>query len=553
MTATVTIERNLVVCRVQYNEDILAVLKSVPGGVWNRRYGAWEYPLSGWSVFELRRKLAPFVTVRASPEAEKLEERALRALAAHREPGQFSLPESKTVPWQHQQRGFCFVRTIWGEDGGAAALWWEMGTGKSRVAVDLVQSYGFARTLILCPKHVMDVWPAQFAEHAIEPPPVFVLEQEAVSDRAAYLNKVLPLHDRVVFVANQEGCWREPLATALLKADFDCLISDEHHRLKQHDGKAATFVAKLARQVPFILALSGTPLPHSPLDAFQQYRILDPGIFGNFFTRFKDRYAVAGGYRVNGKPVQIVGWKNLEDLHERMYRIAYRIEASDVLDLPQSLDIVRTCELEPKARAAYNQLAREFVADVENGRITATNALVKLLRLQQITSGDVTNDSGVTVAVSNAKSELLENVLADMPENEPVVIFARFHADLDRIKAVCRKLGRTVSELSGRMHNLKEWETGKTTVLAAQIATGGLGISLVRAHYCIFYSLGFNLAEFLQAKARVNRPGQHFPVRYIYLLAKRTVDAQVYSALARRQDVVESILAGVKQLALDSA
>jgi SNF2 family DNA or RNA helicase len=72
-----------------------------------------------------------------------------------------------------------------------------------------------------------------------------------------------------------------------------------------------------------------------------------------------------------------------------------------------------------------------------------------------------------------------------------------------------------------------------------------VGINLVRARYCVFYSLGFSLGEYLQARKRIHRPGQSHTCTYYHLIAKGTVDETVYKALARREEVVEAVLKGL--------
>ena len=108
-------------------------------------------------------------------------------------------------------------------------------------------------------------------------------------------------------------------------------------------------------------------------------------------------------------------------------------------------------------------------------------------------------------------------------------------------------MGRGSLELSGRCHELEHWQKGVDPILAIQVQSGGLGIDLSRARYAVFYSLGFSLAEFLQARKRLHRPGQTRTVTYLHLIATGTVDVDVYHALEKRQDVVEYVLTQTKQ------
>ncbi|MFA5378725.1 MAG: helicase-related protein, partial [Dehalococcoidia bacterium] len=114
------------------------------------------------------------------------------------------------------------------------------------------------------------------------------------------------------------------------------------------------------------------------------------------------------------------------------------------------------------------------------------------------------------------------------------------------IKAAVEESGRTYAELSGRGNDLQAWQEGKFDVIGVQIQAGGVGISLVRARYCVYYSMGYSLGDYEQSLARVHRPGQKQNVTYIHLVATGTVDEKVYKALQKRKQVIEDLLEGVK-------
>lgn len=444
-----------------------------------------------------------------------------------------------TQAWLHQVRGYHFARRI-----KACLLAMAMGTGKSKTAIDIMQNSGGSRFLILCPKSVVGVWPDEISRHAAKEwnPAVLSLDKGSVKKRMETIKKKLDAarDAPAIVVLNYESAWREPMASLLLSTRWNLVIFDESHRIKAPQGKASKFCASLFSVSDKRIGLTGTPLPHSPLDAFGQFRALDPGIFGKSFASFRARYAVMGGF--GGHEVR--GFQNTKDFYEKFYSITYRV-SKDVLDLPESTHVTRKCELEPAARKVYKSLESDFWAGIGAGEITATNALVKLIRLAQLTGGTLLTDDGKEVEVSSAKKALLGEVMEDMEIEEPVVVFARFRKDLDRIAETAAKLGRKSYELSGRRNELKLWQEDTTgSVLAVQEQAGGVGISLVRARYCIYYSVGYSLGDYEQSLARIHRPGQSRGVLYVHLLAEQSIDEAVYAALDARRDVVEAILEG---------
>ena len=546
-------------CHVYLTDNKLAVrapfaakdqLKAVPGARWNKDLHVWVYPPTPHAAKGLFDALPAETTTWGETAAALLVEAERIAKAAEQKTAEHlpAIPLTKTAPWAHQLRAYHFS---WGLNAVMLAL--DMGVGKTKIAIDLVINKGWMRTLILCPKSVVQVWPTEFERHGARPVGCLALDEGTMEQRADALSTFLALqHARqipAVVVLNYDAAWRDGMNVLLLRTSWDAAICDESHRIKAPGGKAAMLCSRLGDQVHNRICLTGTPMPHSPLDVYAQYRFLDKGIFGTSFTAFRARYAKMGGFQNH----QVVGYENKDDLQKKFYSIAYRVKSEDVQSLPEAVDVVRPVVLSNYAKRLYKTLKDEFVVGVADGTVTASNALTRLLRLQQIASGWAKQDhnvetgsDGELVQVDTAKQDALADLMEDLKDEEPIVIFCRFHHDLDAVHTVAAALGRASLELSGRKNELAAWQSGEAPVLAVQIQSGGVGINLVRARYCVFYSLGFSLGEYLQARKRIHRPGQTQSCCYYHLIAKGTVDEQVYAALEARQDVVESVLKGVR-------
>lgn len=442
-----------------------------------------------------------------------------------------------TELWPHQVEALRWLR-----DHRNAYLHIDMGGGKTRIIIEHIARNDFQRTLIVCPKSVVPVWPAELAKwwpkdrHLT----VYAPTNDSISKRARELQQLAPPW---IFVTNYDAYWREPLRKAIVTARPDLVVYDEAHRLKSPGGKASLFAALLRQVVPNRIALSGTPIPHSPLDIYAQFRALDVSIFGKSFAVFRARYAIMGGYQNR----QIIKFIRLDELAFRMRAIMFQASI-DYLKLPEGIDTLRYCYLERSARELYDALEAELIAYISTQQtVSAQNVLVKVLRLQQITSGTVPTDEGATYRASTAKRDLLADLLQDLPPEEPVVVFCRFHTDLDDVHAVAAATGRKSLELSGRVNQLADWHWGNAPILAMQLRAGSLGLDLTKARYAIFYSLPWSLGEYQQARARLVRPGQTRAVTFVHLLVADTIDEVILHALNARADVVEVIINYLKE------
>lgn len=469
------------------------------------------------------------------------------------------LPIEKTPSWRHQRAAFWYSFRK-----ESVMLDMKMGTGKSKVICDLMGNRMMRKILIICPKSVMDVWPNQIARHAVDDYEILKLDDGTVSGKADLASRMIEWCDavgkRLVIIVNYESAWRSPFGPTrnarneiidrgfALTQRWDAVILDESHRIKAPAGKASRFCRLLRTHATFRACLTGTPMPHSPLDIWAQFQFLDNRILGDSFPKFRSQIAEMGGYNQH----QVIRWVNQPWLASQLATITFSV-GKEVLELPPAQHITRHCRLTAKAQETYKKIEREFYAELDqyvagrgdgDERTTISNVLVKLLRCQQVTSGYVRDDLGRDIRVDTSKEELLADILEDI--DEPVVVFARFQHDLAVIAQVAERLGKRYKELSGNRKELGPNATypSECDVLGVQIQSGGVGIDLTGANYAIYYSLDRSLGNYDQSLARLDRPlpdGSSRPVTYYHLLAENTIDGTIYKALDQRRDVVENL------------
>lgn len=505
------------------------VCRAVRGGRYSQDWRCWIWPRTQDAARALVDAFGPKLT-QADGGADLISLAAMVEIKRDiPDPGH--VPGLKTKPWKHQREAYGFASALKG-----AMLAMGMGTGKSLTSIGLL--HRAKRALIICPKAVVPVWPGEFSKHAAYEPRIVQLSGPG-EKKKDQLRVLRGAQDDVIVVVNYESAWRQPLSDALLAVPWDVVVLDEVHKIKMPGGRASKFCARLRKVAQRVYGLTGTPMPHSPMDLFAQYRAIDPSVFGTNFALFRQEYAIMGGH--GGHEVR--GYQNQERMREKFRRIAYQA-GRDVIELPDATHTVIPVELGKKALTAYKSLARDLYAAVEGGQVTAANALVKLLRLQQLTGGNLKLDDGSITTIDTNKAEALGDLLESMGD-EPAVVFCRFHSDIDAVHSECKKLGLHSRELSGRRNDLAAWQVGEGQVIAVQVQSGGVGVDLTRARYCVYYSLGFSLGDYEQSLARIHRPGQSRPVSYYHLVCEGTVDRQVYDALEARKNVVLSILEGI--------
>lgn len=485
----------------------------------------------------------------------------------------------KVKPFAHQEDGFNRVISTFEHHGmrGGFGLFMEMGTGKTltsiAIAGHLYQMGYIKRVIVIAPTSVCGVWPEEFMKYASFPVHCAVLNGTAekrvrmLSGIEKAAGQVItgdgqpPQSPLLVAVVNYEATWR--MEKVLLAYKPDLIIADEAQRIKTPTANQSKTLHRLGDACRFRLALSGTPMQNSPLDFWSIYRFLDTSVFGASFYSFKSRYAVMGGYRVNGRAVQVTGYRFLEEMTSKAYTIAYRVTKEDALDLPTFTFQTRPVTLSPKEATAYRQMAQQSLVELESGGcVSAPIIITKLMRLQQITGGFIAPDpiegkEQPVKQIGSSKLDALKDILQDyvLDGGKKLVVFARFVPEVLAIQQLCQDMKIGHVTLYGKVKKMVRPSLVKSfqhdpecRVFVAQIETAGLGITLHAASTAVLYSVDFNYATYEQALSRIHRAGQTQKCTYIHLSVPGSIDEHVLKALEQKEDLAHRVVDGWKTL-----
>ena len=192
--------------------------------------------------------------------------------------------------WPHQQEAIDKIAPL-----GRGMLGMDTGTGKSRVALELLRRWGCRRTLIVCPLAMVRVWPRELSKHGFDLR-ALPLDRRSTDRRARDMlaADLCSYVDEQPFAAilNYQAVIGKALAEALFAIQWDCLILDESHMAKGPESKASKLLWQLSAQVTHRLGLTATILHDKPEDAFAQYRIIDPTVFGTDYDAFRRHICV---------------------------------------------------------------------------------------------------------------------------------------------------------------------------------------------------------------------------------------------------------------------
>lgn len=322
----------------------------------------------------------------------------------------------------------------------------------------------------------------------------------------------------------------------LLRWSPDLLILDEAHYVKDYKTKRSRAVAKLGGGSRFKLLLSGTPA-HSPLDWWQQYRIIDPRhpMWVQSFQRYREDVMILTGPNGNwpkrgpdGRPMMKPGAQNR--ILNAMAPYTHHADAS-LVHLPEPIESLIPVKLSATERKHYNEMAKLLRTELDpDTEAQAAIVLTKLLRLTQISAGFVTDQFGALRDLGTSKLDACLEMLEERSEKK-VVVSARFTHDIERLSRALEARKIDFKVISGKTPEAKRPEienwfqtTPGPKVLLLQQRAGGVAITLSEADCLIFFTLENSVVAWRQTWGRVWRIGQKGHVQIMYLLAENTQD-----------------------------
>jgi len=463
----------------------------------------------------------------------------------------------KTKPYAHQMTA---LEKSWNKE--TYAYFMEMGTGKTKVLIDnLAMLYDKGKVngaLIIAPKGVVGTWytnelPTHLPDHienvtVLWQPNITKKQQESLD---TLFQEGEGLHILIMNVEAFSTDKGKLFASKFMSCHNTLMAIDESTTIKNPSAKRTKNILALGKEAKYRRIMTGSPVTKNPLDLFSQCYFLDPFLldFHSYYS-FRNRYAEMKTMHAHGRSIQIVSkFRHLGELSESLQSFSYRVLKEDCLDLPDKIFIKRQIQLTPDQRKLYEQMKKQALAILE-GKVSSTqNSLTQLMRLQQITCGHFTDDTGSVQPIENNRVNELMDVLEDVEGK--AIIWAHYQYDINKIiKAVVEKYGPgSVVDYYGltpkeeRQGNITRFQGDpKCRFFIGTPSTRGYGITLTAANTVIYYSNGYDLEKRLQSEDRAHRMGQKKPVTYVDINAEDTVDEKIVKALRKKIDIASQVL-----------
>lgn len=377
------------------------------------------------------------------------------------------------------------------------ALFMEMGTGKTKVALDLIASkrHKVDYVLWICPYSLKDEIEAERQKwHPELSFDVVGCESIGASDRI-YLEILRKIEGKRTFV-----------------------VVDESLKIKNRHAKRTNRIIKIGEDAAYKLILNGTPISKNYCDIWAQMQFLSPKILQMTWAQFYNTYCE---YYTKGKMKgKIRSFVNIPHLIDKI--APYVFEAK--------LDIATKKKWEEWGYNtdidAYTDYKEQIFEEYYDNMRDDLNFNAFAMRLQKF----YTQNSN--------RAKILQECIDEI--NDKVIVFVRF---LQSIPQDAHRI-TGAENAAARKQIIADFKCGKFKVLYITYGCGAFGLNLQFCRHMIFAEKTWDYAVREQAEARIYRMGQGQEVTYhVFTCNYVGLESLMSDCIARKSrmlDIVKS-------------
>jgi SWI/SNF-related matrix-associated actin-dependent regulator 1 of chromatin subfamily A len=410
----------------------------------------------------------------------------------------------------------------------------DMGLGKTTSTIIAALEANSKKVLIICPATLKINWKREIENYSDKS--IYIAEGKNFSTDADFViinyDIIKNFHDP-----------KKKDDSEILKANFDLVIVDEAHYIKNGQAQRTKLINDLVKTVDRLWLLTGTPMTSRPMDYFNLLSLVDSPVSKNWMA-YAIRYCQGYQFNVGGRKIwNITGASNLDELRERTASTILRRLKENVLDLPDK--IITPVYLRLKSKN-YEEVMGEYYDWYDKNPDESKSLTVQFSKLTKVRQ--IIADEKISQTI-----EIAENIIE---QDKKVIIFCNF---TDSLNKIIEHFGKSAVKLDGsmskpeRQRSVDEFQDNpKVKVFVGNIKAAGVGITLTSAEAVIMNDLSFLPSDHAQAEDRAYRYGQKNNVLVYYPIFENTIEGVIYDILNNKKQVIATVM-GDNQITTDAA
>jgi len=427
--------------------------------------------------------------------------------------------------YDYQKEGVQFLI----KNDGRAILADQCGLGKTVQALGYVAHKKIPKTIVVVPCSVKFVWQSECSKWTSLKPLVI----NSKSDKSSLLEE-FKKHD--VVIINYDIITK--FIDIIIDFGFDCLICDEFQMIKSNKALRTKAVKKIAKNIPSIILLSGTPLLNRSVELFNGLQLIDPTVWNNWWLytkKYCNGHYDQWGWNCSGS-------SNLVELRERIKCYFLRRKKEDVLtELPPKQFVNVPIELNGESRFKYDLALNEFAEYLADIKKKTSKEIKKSMQAQKLVRLGELRQISTNGKLESAK-EIIQNII---DSGEKIVAFSCYNEILEKLQekfndVAVTVIGSTPEFMRGKL--VESFQNNpEVKVYLGGIKSSGTGITLTASSNVLFIDMSFTPADMLQAQDRCHRISQKNSVTIYQMLARNTIDIRMLEILKEKQKIFDKL------------
>ena len=328
------------------------------------------------------------------------------------------------------------------------------------------------------------------------------------------------------------------------------MLIDESQDIRNTKSQRWKVANKLGQMAAYRGMMTGTPIGKDLTEPWAQFKWLDESIIGiKYITHFRNEFCIMGGFE--GR--QIVGSKNVEQFQKLVEPYYFRALKSELGIMPKTYEEWKF-DLAPSQKKMIKDIKRDLLTQIDNGSVTAANAAVAFMKMQQISNGFIIDQDRVVHQIFKSPNEnpRIEAMLQYLDTiSGKVTIWARFIEDFKQISLV---LGDKAVHYHGSSNKQTEAknrfiEDESIRYFLGNPQSAGAGVDGLQA-VCdrgLYYSNSDNSIDRWQSEDRIHRAGTVGWVVLTDLQAKGSPDTVIRRRHSTKRFLSQMTLGDLKE------
>jgi SNF2 family DNA or RNA helicase len=423
------------------------------------------------------------------------------------------------------------------KDFNRVAYYLDMGLGKTFVGSEKMMHLETAVNILVCQKSLIPTWIEHFETHY---PQYVVVDMTSKAASKYYMENKDDI-SKCILVVNYDLLFRR---SYFLQLEHFTLMLDESSMIQNEDAKRSKFVLQM--KPDNVILLSGTPTSGKYENLWSQINLLGWNISKDLYNK---QYVNWKTIDVGGFPMKIVDkdepYKNVDRLKQKLRdHGAVFLKTEECFELPEQIII----PVKIKTSKEYKKFLKNSIITIDTLNLTEFKDDTDFSGQDVTPRIELIGDSTLTKRLysrmlcgqyNKEKLKTFEDLVSSTKDR--LIVFYNFNEELAALKKIALRLEKPISEISGQVKDLSNYDAEDNSITFIQYQAGAMGLNLQKANKIIYFTLTEKSELFEQSKKRIHRIGQNNNCFYYLLICKGSIEEDILQTLEMRKDYTDEL------------